>query len=136
MKRKYPLIGVSILAVILLVLGSLSNVVGYQAVNSTAVNDSPLFKTRTQRATEQQQNILTAQYLGKGKGKLLYFPMRDNKTEVLKNFFDSIKKMDDATFQRFLIVPLPRNKLRGFPPREGNACRCFTINIPGNSSLT
>jgi hypothetical protein len=33
--NKYPLIGVSILAVVLLVLGSLSNVVGYQTVQSS-----------------------------------------------------------------------------------------------------
>ena len=71
---KKPLIGVSICAVVLLVLGSLSNVVGYQSVKST-VNDSPLFQTRTQRATNQQQNIITSQYLGKGKGNLLHFPI-------------------------------------------------------------
>jgi len=100
---KKILCGVSICAVVLLVLGSLTNVVGYQSVKSN-MNDSPLFKTRTQRATEQQQNILASQYLGKGNGNLLYFPMRDNKTESLKNFFDSIKKMDNATFQRFLIL--------------------------------
>jgi hypothetical protein len=33
--KKYPLIGVSIIAVVLLVLGSLSNVVGYQSVQSS-----------------------------------------------------------------------------------------------------
>jgi len=33
--QKYPLIGVSIIAVVLLVLGSLTNVVGYQAVQSS-----------------------------------------------------------------------------------------------------
>jgi hypothetical protein len=103
-QRKRLAVGVSILAVVLLVLGSLSNVVGYQSVQSSGANDSPLFSLRTERATNQQQNILTAQYLGKGNGKLLYFPMRDNKTESLKNFFDLIKKMDDATFQRFLIL--------------------------------
>jgi hypothetical protein len=40
---KKPLIGVSICAVVLLVLGSLSNVVGYQSVKSTTVNESPLW---------------------------------------------------------------------------------------------
>jgi hypothetical protein len=33
---KYPLIGVSIIAVVLLVLGSLTNVVGYQTVQSSS----------------------------------------------------------------------------------------------------
>jgi len=100
--EKYPLIGVSICAVVLLILGSLSNVVGYTSVKSTAVNDSPLFKTRTQKATNQQQNILTSQYLGKGKGNLLQFPMRDNRTESLKKAIEYISKMDNKTFSLFL----------------------------------
>ena len=107
---KKPLIGVSICAVVLLVLGSLSNVVGYQSVKSTTVNDSPLFKTRTQRATEQQQNILTSQYLGKGTGNLLYFPMRDNKTESLKRTIEIISQMDDKTFEKFIELCIQRTK--------------------------
>ena len=99
--EKYPLIGVSIIAVVLLVLGSLTNVVGYQQVQSTAVNDSPLFRTRTQRATNQQQNIITSQYLGKGKGNLWQFPIRDNRTEQLKKAIDIISKMGDKTFEQF-----------------------------------
>ena len=67
---KKPLIGVSICAVVILVLGSLSNEVVYQSEKSTNVNDSPLFTTRTQRATNQHQNIITSQYLGKGIGNL------------------------------------------------------------------
>jgi hypothetical protein len=105
---KYPLIGVSICAVVLLVLGSLSNVVGYQSVKSTALNDSPLFTTRTQRATNQQQNSITSQYLGKGKGNLLRFPIRDNQTERLNKVIESIKKMDDKTFKRFIELCIQR----------------------------
>ena len=67
---KKPLIVLSICAVVLLVLGSLTNVVGYQSVKSTTVNDSPLFNMRTQRATNHEQNILTFQYLGMGKENL------------------------------------------------------------------
>jgi len=44
---KKPLIAVSLCAVVLLLLGSLSNVVGYQSVKST-VNDSPLFSISEQ----------------------------------------------------------------------------------------
>ncbi len=98
---KKPLIGVIILAVVLLVLGSLSNVVGYRSVKST-VNDSPLFQTRIQRATNQQQNSITSQYLGIGKGNLLQFPFRDNKTEQLKEAIDIINRMDDKTIHRFI----------------------------------
>jgi len=97
---KKPLIGVSILAVVLLVLGSLSNVVGYQSVKSTAVNDSPLFQTRTQRATNQQQNSITSQYLGKG--NVWNIPLSDNRNEQLKKALDIISNMDDNTFHRFV----------------------------------
>ena len=98
--NRNPLIGISICAVVLLVLGSLSNVVGYQSVKST-VNDSPLFQTRTQRATNQQQNILTSRYLGMGKGNLLQFQIRDNTTEQLKKAIDIISKMGEKTFAQF-----------------------------------
>jgi hypothetical protein len=108
--KKYPLIGRSIIAVVLLVLGSLTNVVGYQSVKSTTLNESPLFKIRTQKATNQQQNILTSQYLGKGKGNLLYFPMRDNRTELLKRVIEYISKMDDKTFARFTALCIQKVK--------------------------
>ncbi len=65
---KKPLIVVSICAVVLLVLVSLSNVVGYQSVKSTMVNDSPLFRIRTQRIIHQQGNMKTSQYPEEGKG--------------------------------------------------------------------
>jgi hypothetical protein len=58
MKQKYLVIGICICAVVLLVLGSLSNVVGYQNVKST-VNDSPFFQPSTQKAKmETQENEL------------------------------------------------------------------------------
>jgi len=101
MGSKKPLILVSICAVILLVLGSLSNVVGYQSVKSTTVNDSPLFNVRTQRATNQQQNTYTFQYLGKGKENLLQFSIMDDKTEKLKKALEIISEMDDETFEQF-----------------------------------
>jgi len=99
--QKYPLIVVSLCAVVLLVLASLGNVVGYQSVKSTAVNDSPLFNMRTQRATNQQQVILTSQYIGMGRGNPLQFQLRDSRTEQLNKAIDIISKMDDKTFTRF-----------------------------------
>ena len=96
-----PLIGICICAVVLLVLGSLSNVVGYQTVKSTEVNDSPLFSTRTQRATNQQQNILTSQYLGMGKDSIP-FPLLDNKTSMNQKFINQIRTMDDNAFSKFV----------------------------------
>jgi hypothetical protein len=96
---KKPLIMGSLCVVVLLVLGSLSNVVGYQSVKSTG-NDSPLFNTRLQRATTQQQNIITSDYLCKGI-TTLPFPLRDNRTSLLQNFIKIIEKMDNEEFNIF-----------------------------------
>jgi hypothetical protein len=101
MKRKCPLMGVSILAVVLLVLGSLSNVVGYQSIQSSGVTDSPLFSVRTERATNQQQNSIASQYLGKGQ-YTIPFPLRDNRTELIQKVIERISTMDDGTFHRFV----------------------------------
>jgi hypothetical protein len=101
MMKKKPLMTLCICAVVLLVIASLSNVVGYQSVKSTAVNDSPLFQTMTQRATSQEQNLITSHYLGRGKQSNLHFPVRDNTTEQIKKAAELIGNMDDATFARF-----------------------------------
>ncbi len=100
MKRKWLLIGISTVSVVLLLLPSLSNVMGYQSVKSS-VNDSPLFQTRTQRATNQQQNNLISQYLGKGK-RTIVIPIQDNRTEFVHKIFGEINKMDEITFTEFL----------------------------------
>ena len=100
--RKSPLIGVSICAVILLILGSLSNVVGYQSVKSTTISDSPLFTTRTQRATNQQRNIITSQYLGKGKNSDFYIPTRNETIAFAIKEIQRIKAMSEATFAHFI----------------------------------
>ena len=64
---KKPLIVVSLCAVVLLVLGSLSNVVGYHSIDSTSLFDSPLFRIKIQRFIHTQQNKITYHYLGDGK---------------------------------------------------------------------
>jgi len=73
--KKYPLIGVSIIAVVLLVLGSLTNVIGYQTVQSSnqkVINDEVdqkelLFQTILDIANnkEIQKVILGSEITGK-----------------------------------------------------------------------
>jgi hypothetical protein len=116
--RKYPLIVVSICAVVLLVLASLSNVVGYQSVKSTVVNDSPLFQTRTQRAMNQQQNILTSQYLGKGKNCNLLILIRLNKTDSVHEIIRRIQSMDDNSFQRVVEIVEQFSIQKDIPPHQ------------------
>jgi len=106
---KKPLIVVSICAVVLLVIGSLSNEVGYQSVKSI-MNDSPLFQTRTQRATNQQQNIIISKYLGNGKENLFQFPIRDNNCALLKRAIKIIINMDDRTFEQFVELCIHKVK--------------------------
>ena len=102
---KKLLIGVSICAVVLLVLGSLSNVVGYQSVESS-VNDSPLISIRTNKATKNENNrAYTSNYLGKS-FRTLSFASRENKTALIQMFVDRIRTMDDNTFNRFIDYTL------------------------------
>jgi hypothetical protein len=98
---KKSLTSVCICIIVLLVLGSLSNVVGYQSIQSSDINGSPLFSVRTQRAANQQQNSITSQYLGKGQ-YTIPFPLRDNRTELIQKVIERISTMDDGTFNRFV----------------------------------
>jgi hypothetical protein len=120
--RKYSLIEISFGVVILLVLTSLTNVVGYQSVKLSAVNESPLFSMRIQKATQQEQNIVVSNYLGKGIGNLLQFPSRDNRTVLLNRVIVSIRKMDDETFRRFTELCIQKiiqdNTLSDIDPYE------------------
>jgi len=81
-------------------------VVGFQTVKSS-VNDSPLFQTRTQRATNKQQNSITSQYLGKGLN-VLSVPLRNNRMEQTKKVIEVIQKMNDNEFNRFQNLILSR----------------------------
>jgi hypothetical protein len=103
---KKRLIVVSISAIVLLIIGSLSNVVGYQSVKSS-VYDSPLFQTRTLRATNQQKNIIKFKYLGQGLNELS-FPLRDTRMEQTKRVIEIIQKMDDNEFNRLQKLILSR----------------------------
>lgn len=104
-KRRGLAIGISIGATIILIFSALTTVVGYQSMKST-VNDSPLFQTRTQRATKQQQNSITSQYLGMGNDNILQFSFRDNRTDLLKKVSKFFKNMDDKTFNIFIKIYL------------------------------
>jgi len=107
---KRPLIVVSLCAVVLLVLGSLSNVVGYQSVKST-MNDSPLFATRTQRAINKENSPLTSDYLGK-EYHSLSIPLQDTNTELIQKLVDRIRTMDDITFKRFVSNSINKVKFK------------------------
>lgn len=106
---KKSLIGVSFVVVILIVLGSLSNVIGYQSVQSSFVSESPLYSLRIKRAINQHQSSnITLHYLGKGKVTLLKLPIRNSRIELLKKSIEIISKMDNKTFKRFIELCIQR----------------------------
>ncbi len=103
---KKPLIAVSIIAVVILVLCSFTNVVGYQTVKSTTVNESPLFAVRTMRAiNEESKDVLTFGYLGNNKPITIPFPIsrRNNQTTLLLNNIEKISKMNEKQFEQFIF---------------------------------
>jgi hypothetical protein len=102
MKRKCLAVGISITAIVLLILTSLTNVIGYQAVKSSSATETPLFSMRTQRANNQQQNSITSQYLGKGRITNLLILSKINDTVSLNKIISKIQAMDDVSFQRFV----------------------------------
>jgi|GEM_PF-5379685 len=99
MKRNYIAIEISIIVVVLLILGSLSNVVGYQSVTSTSTTESPLFSIRTQNAINKGSNVLTSNYLGQGL-QTIPFPLKDIRSTLIPKIIDRIQTMNDEEFSR------------------------------------
>ena len=77
------LVGGSAIAVVVLVLASLSPVVGYNSVESS-VKDSPLFSIRTKRAIDEESHTFTSDYIGKGEEINILIPAR-NSNSCTKN---------------------------------------------------
>jgi len=99
--KKNPLIGVSAIAVVLLVLGSLTNVVGYQTVKSSTMNESPLFSLRTKRALNQEsRNTLTSKFFSKDSENKFQIPIRESNTILIQKFIEIISEMDNKEFDR------------------------------------
>jgi len=100
MNKKLLAIG-SIIACVILLVASLSPVVGYNSARSSG-KDSPLFSIRTKRAINQETEDLTCNYFGKGKACTLYIPRQNNQIETALKVIDAIAKMDDETFEQFV----------------------------------
>jgi hypothetical protein len=100
--KKYLLVGGIIIVVVLLVLGSLSSVVGYWSVKSTLIPETPLFNIRTQRATRQQQSIISSQYLGKGKNSDFFSLARNETIAFAVETIQRIKAMSETKFSHFI----------------------------------
>ena len=103
------LVGGSAIAVVVLVLASLSPVVGFHSVKSTSFKDSPLFSVRIKRVNNEEQDALTCDYVGRGKICNLLLPKRDTQMETIERAINMISKMDEKTFNHFILITI--NKL-------------------------
>jgi len=111
MDKKLLICGSSI-AVVILVLASLSPVVGYNSVKpSTEL--SPLFTIRTNRATNQDGDNLTCSYIGQGKRNNFPFDKREYNVEKTQIVIETISMMDDTAFNKligFIINQVNKDK--------------------------
>jgi hypothetical protein len=80
---------------------SFTSVVGYRGVASD-VKASPLFNIRISRAIDEESEVLTCEYVGRGDDFYLLIPERDRKISLIQNFINKISKMDDTTFNRLM----------------------------------
>jgi hypothetical protein len=95
----------SIFAVIILVVASLSPVIGFQTVKSNSNPVSPLFNIRTKRALgEESSDVVTCDYVGKGKASSISFPTRDNKIVLLQKLVHILSTLSDTMFGRFVSL--------------------------------
>jgi hypothetical protein len=99
MEQKLLLCG-SIVAVVILVLVSLSPVVGYNSVESST-KDSPLFQVRTQQAINKENDRITGEYVGRG--ELFCIPKRNEMNTLLQRIADRIHELGDSDIERFQL---------------------------------
>ena len=104
--NKKILIG-SIIAVTVLIGVSFTSVVGYRSVESN-VKASPLFNIRSSRAVEKDSKVLSNDYVGKGEEIGIPVQKRDNRTELIQEFFDTTSKMDEKTFNLLVSIAINR----------------------------
>ena len=116
MKRKI-LIG-SILVVTVLILVTFTTVVGYDS-QTLEIKDSPLFNIRTSRATENDCNILSCEYIGKETSSFIGMPKRNYNATVIQMAIRLIRNMDESEFNEFVSSLQNRNYLQLNNNNEG-----------------
>jgi hypothetical protein len=145
--RKSPLIGVSICAVVLLVLSSFTNVIGVQSTTSSSLKESPLFCIRTKRAiNEESKDLFVSKYLGKTNTMNLLFPTQNKRMELLYTAINRIQAMDESSFERFIRSAVarlskqeklyeitPQQLITGFHQLKDNPPASVDYNIGSNN---
>ena len=91
----------SIIAICILIGVSFTSVVGYRSIESD-VKASPLFNIRTSRAIDEDTNIQTCNYFGKGKDAGIPIPIRNSTYMLLYEIIDRITKMDKDEINKLI----------------------------------
>jgi hypothetical protein len=97
----------SIITVAVLISVSFTSVVGYRSVASD-VKASPLFNIRNRRALDEENKVLTSEYVGKDETYLITFPKLDSTALYIKDAINIITDMDDITYTKFIDLLLKR----------------------------
>ena len=101
MDKKLTLVCIG--AVIILIIGTFTPVVGFQQAQSTTCpRASPLFSIRTRRAVDDYEDSITSDYLGEGDIVNIPLPYIDRRLTKISQIVTQISMMDDIEFVRFI----------------------------------
>ena len=106
MDKKILIIG-SIIAAVVIVLASLSPVVGYNTVKSS-IKDSPLFNVRISRAIDKEQGGILSNYIGKGIKINILLPTRNENNLNMQKLLVRISKLSDEELESFIQIVIQK----------------------------
>ncbi len=99
MKKK--IIISSIISIALLIVATLTSVVGYKS-DETNEKESPLFDIRIKNIIQKDSENFNYNYIGNNKDLPIFFPIKDRSIKAFQKAIDRISKMNDQTFSRFV----------------------------------
>lgn len=126
--KKIPLV-FSISAAALLLLASLSSVIGTNNVPSTQTVESPLFTVRTSRSIQtESDHAIHSQYLGKGVNSHLFKPLQPSLNSALDR---TVKLLDanPAFFAKFLGVLCSNPRIIALLQEQGITMAQFKTHL-------
>jgi len=91
--KHYPLIGISIVTVVVLILASMVNVIGFQTIQSSTTSESPLFAVQTMQAIDGSRPFIKTEYAGKGTPSSFQFPNINIRGVLLDKALTILTKM-------------------------------------------
>jgi hypothetical protein len=127
----------SILAAVILVLASLSSVVGSDEVKSSSKICSPLFTIRRQKIQQKEENKVSTNFLGKGKVLQLFI---ENSLSYNRVFYKAINMLErnpalfNKIIERLESHPLVKDALKKYDITEAQF-NSYANNLKNNPSI-